>query len=559
MKFRVLFTALALLALTTFAFGQDPAQVWYGYPGDFNCADSDPLTYGQCWTGTPIPDGPGVYVFINDVEVCGPYDMNGGVMCGLEGFFFMETYCTEALEGDESYVEVRHAGCVYRSQVYTLIAGANEIYMFPADWVFCECEAPPSCVNILCSLDPEPPPCWDGQLFTATIWTDDPACDCDHGGTVYFSSDPPGADIAPASIDFPAESFFDVYLQLETFVGPGAFAPGECFTLIARVVFNATGCPDLVCEEIVCVDDNGLLYRYGGCPPEMVDVPDQMSIGDAYCFIVCHDVYWIPLTCQLPGPPFFQITPGCFDGTVDPCPYVDCVPGGPYDYCWDKVYCDGVWWLRFEYSNPYIEPVCYCVWFEYQLPVELNTFEAMPGNQMVTLNWTTASENNNERFEIARRVSETGDFVTIGELAGAGSKATETNYTYVDRNVANGVTYYYQLTAVDFSGVREVQDRIASATPSSTPGLVTDYALYPCYPNPFNAVTEIRYDVYEQGHVRLEVFDLLGRKVASLVNYVQAPDRYAVRFDASHLATGVYLYQLQVNDFTATKKMMLVK
>jgi hypothetical protein len=142
MKFRVLIVASALLVLAGLAFGQDPAQVWYGYPGDFDCANRDPLTYGECWTGTPIPDGAdAVYVFINGVETCGPYPMNGGVECGYEGFFFMMNYCV-CLEGDETYVEVRYDDCVYRSQTYTLPAGATEIYLIESDWVSCQCETP---------------------------------------------------------------------------------------------------------------------------------------------------------------------------------------------------------------------------------------------------------------------------------------------------------------------------------------------------------------------------------------------------------------------------------
>jgi len=196
---------------------------------------------------------------------------------------------------------------------------------------------------------------------------------------------------------------------------------------------------------------------------------------------------------------------------------------------------------------------------EMQLPVELTTFEAIPGDGEVTLHWSTASEDNNEKFEIARRAMENGDFSTIAAVPGAGSSTTEHHYSFVDGNVSNGVTYYYQLTAVDFNGVREVQDLIVSAKPTPTAGMASDYVLHQCYPNPFNAITEIRYDIYEVGHVRLEVFDLMGRRVASLVDAEQPGGHYALRFDASHLPTGVYLYRLEVNDFTQTQKMMLLK
>jgi len=144
MKFRVILTAFALLSLSLSAFGQ-PALVSYYYPGDLLCDQHDPLTYESCWTGTPIPDGDGaVFVFINGVEWGVNYPMNGNAICGYEGFFFMEYYAGAgvAVAGDETYVEVRYEECVYRSQVYTLSAGANDVLMFESDWVSCQCETP---------------------------------------------------------------------------------------------------------------------------------------------------------------------------------------------------------------------------------------------------------------------------------------------------------------------------------------------------------------------------------------------------------------------------------
>ncbi|MBU1707053.1 T9SS type A sorting domain-containing protein, partial [bacterium] len=481
--------------------------------------------------------------------------MNGGGM-GMGCGFFMLNYVA-GVPGSDWWCEIEVSpSFTYTSRYFTTVDGPQSIAIVQDDW---SCEIGPSehCVNILCALDEEEV-CTGEQIFSATIWTSDPACLCDEGGTVHFTSEPIGATIITPGIDFPAESFFDVFYHAETPVGPGTFGPGDCFELVATVVFNSPDCPDLECREYVCVDANGFLYRYPPCDPGVIDVPLQMSVGGAYCFHVCHDVYWIPLTCQLPGPPIFQIIPGC-DGPFPQCNDPECVPGGPNDFCWDKLYCptDGLWYLRFEYSNPNIEPVCYCVFFEDQLPVELNLFEAVPGDRAVTLNWSTATEMNNDHFEIARRASETGNFTIIQEVPGSGTKSTETNYTYIDRSVINEVTYYYQLTAVDINGQREVQDIMASATP--TAGVVTEYALHQCYPNPFNPVTEIRYDLAEGGMVKLAVFDVLGRQVASLVSTEQSIGRYSVRFDASHLATGVYLYQLQVNDFTTTKKMLYLK
>ena len=554
MKFRVLFIAVALIALTSFVFAQ-PNDVTFSY------YQGAPLTSGgECFAGTPIADGTAdVEVWLVGGGMLGSYPINGMGTCGQAGLFYGLDYFLGAGASDYVYCVVSYDNCTYTSVEKGPVGegGSSVNYILAQeDWT-CTCTAQEHCVNILCALDEEEV-CTGEQIFSATFWTNDPLCECDQGGTVYFTSEPIGATIIMPSTDFPAESFFDVFYRAETPVGPGSFGTGDCFELVATIVFNNPDCPDLECREYVCVDANGFLYREPPCDPGMIDVPAQMSIGDAYCFHVCHDVYWIPLTCTLPGPPIFQIIPGC-EGPYPECDDPTCTPGGPDDFCWDKEYCeaDQTWYLRFEYSNPNIEPVCYCVYFEDQLPVELNLFEAIPGDRAVTLNWSTATESNNDHFEIARRASETGDFTVIREIRGSGTKTTETNYTYVDRSVINEVTYYYQLTAVDVNGQRDVQNIVVSATP--TAGVVTEYALAQNYPNPFNPVTEIRYDISKAGMVKLVVFDLLGRQVATLANTEQSTGHYAVTFDASHLATGVYLYQLKVNDFTMTKKMLYLK
>lgn len=79
------------------------------------------------------------------------------------------------------------------------------------------------------------------------------------------------------------------------------------------------------------------------------------------------------------------------------------------------------------------------------------------------------------------------------------------------------------------------------------------------YPNPFNPSTTINYAVPVQSKVRLEVFDLVGRKVAELVNGLKSAGIYSINFDASQLASGLYIYQLQVGSSVLTKKMTLIK
>jgi hypothetical protein len=86
-----------------------------------------------------------------------------------------------------------------------------------------------------------------------------------------------------------------------------------------------------------------------------------------------------------------------------------------------------------------------------------------------------------------------------------------------------------------------------------------EFRLEQNYPNPFNPVTSIRYALKESGFVTLTVYDVMGRKVRTLVNEVQSRGYQTVSFDASDLASGIYIYQLQAGDFTKTRHMMLVK
>jgi aminopeptidase N len=87
----------------------------------------------------------------------------------------------------------------------------------------------------------------------------------------------------------------------------------------------------------------------------------------------------------------------------------------------------------------------------------------------------------------------------------------------------------------------------------------TAFALLQNYPNPFNPVTSIEYQISNKEYVGLTVFDVLGREVATLVNEWKEPGSYSVRFDASGLASGIYLYRLQAGNFVETKRLVVLK
>jgi tetratricopeptide (TPR) repeat protein len=87
-----------------------------------------------------------------------------------------------------------------------------------------------------------------------------------------------------------------------------------------------------------------------------------------------------------------------------------------------------------------------------------------------------------------------------------------------------------------------------------------EYKLYQNYPNPFNPMTTIKYDIPKTARVTLKIYDILGREVRTLIdNEVKSPGSYRVMFNASSLASGVYIYRLQTDEYTNSKKMILIK
>jgi hypothetical protein len=112
--------------------------------------------------------------------------------------------------------------------------------------------------------------------------------------------------------------------------------------------------------------------------------------------------------------------------------------------------------------------------------------------------------------------------------------------------------------ALDQELIRQWAARFAESTPRAG-SLPTSYRLYQNYPNPFNPTTEIVFDLPVASSVKLQIFNTLGQLVTSLLNETRAAGQYTVRWDASELASGVYIYRIEANGFVDAKKMVLIR
>lgn len=185
-------------------------------------------------------------------------------------------------------------------------------------------------------------------------------------------------------------------------------------------------------------------------------------------------------------------------------------------------------------------------------PVELTAFTAISQNQQVTLNWSTATELNNNGFEV-QRSAPNSDFITVGFVKGAGTTTEQKEYSYTDKNLSNGL-YTYRLKQIDYNGSFEYSDAIEVDVRS-----LNNYSLEQNYPNPFNPTTKIGYVLSEKANVKIIVTNTIGEQIAVLVNQTQEQGYHQLTFDANNLPSGIYFYSLQTDNFSETRKMLLLR
>jgi hypothetical protein len=125
------------------------------------------------------------------------------------------------------------------------------------------------------------------------------------------------------------------------------------------------------------------------------------------------------------------------------------------------------------------------------------------------------------------------------------------SYVNGSGNGESAEPYYFMRIAIPKTEIISV-NQISTEVPAS-------YSLSQNYPNPFNPTTNIKFAVSKAGFASLKVYNLAGKEIATLVNQNLSVGTFEYKFDASNLSSGIYFYTLNVNGFTETKKMMLIK
>lgn len=197
----------------------------------------------------------------------------------------------------------------------------------------------------------------------------------------------------------------------------------------------------------------------------------------------------------------------------------------------------------------------------------LSVFSAKIKDKTVYINWRVVNPKVISYFEVLRLDPRKKEYRKINddrievkdyfEKSAVSDKGIVYMYDYEDEPERDGV-YYYKLKGYSSAGnlVFEADEIKIGITG------IKNFKVEQNTPNPFNPTTNISYELYDASYVKLKVFDLIGKEIATLVDANQTKGTYTVTFDASkyaNLTSGIYFYKLETEKYSEVKKMILTK
>jgi hypothetical protein len=172
------------------------------------------------------------------------------------------------------------------------------------------------------------------------------------------------------------------------------------------------------------------------------------------------------------------------------------------------------------------------------LPVTLLDFNAQPVNNEVLVTWTTASEINNDYFQIERS-RDAVNYEVVGIVDGAGNSNQVLNYSLIDKQPLTGISYY-RLRQVDFNGDFEVFDPVAVFFGGQSLGAVT------VFPNPAKEITNIKLESKHNDHGLIQLFNISGAMIwQKNINAMDGINNY--QLDIADLPAGQYIITIRMN------------
>ncbi len=172
--------------------------------------------------------------------------------------------------------------------------------------------------------------------------------------------------------------------------------------------------------------------------------------------------------------------------------------------------------------------------------------------QSVELSWSPSEETNLSHYHIYRSPFDQSDFVLLGW-------AGEKDSTFLDEAVQSEIPYYYAATVVLQDGRESAFSNIVKVVIPDDAHSMVGISMDQNYPNPFNAITNINFVLNQSQWINMEVYDVRGRKISTLMNQYLNAGEHRIVFDGNNLNNGVYFINIKAGAIIKTIKIILLK
>jgi hypothetical protein len=187
------------------------------------------------------------------------------------------------------------------------------------------------------------------------------------------------------------------------------------------------------------------------------------------------------------------------------------------------------------------------------LPVELALFAPQRADNSVILNWAGQIGRDDYGFEVERRAINQNNWESVGFVEWNGLSNWGSKYSFEDKNPLSGIVKYR------VKKIYSDHSFILSNTVEINFTINVELKLMQNYPNPFNPTTFIEFRIPSEGFVELNIYDVLGNNIKTLISGIMDPGSYKIRLDAPDLASGIYFCKLKCEKCSKTKKMIILK